>query len=289
MRGERTRGTATGRCRRSPPRAVARSPDRPPRRRARSTARSARRRAGSSRRCPPPDMTATTIAPSPTSVASQPRTNRPGAARPSIVKVDVPDGRGCRGGTSSAGGRRRRMAGAVAIGVGRERRRAGRRVRRIGGLRHRSGSGSCAVDGRDWRDRRATATGRWMAAGIAAGRGRGAAIRPVGSFPDGSGSIDAGRDDLTSLEVLAAPRTQRPVEADQPRAVRADAVEPGPARRADDPFLVDPPLAGRAVVDRLDLVEQRLLGEVPLPHLADLLVRPDDLVDPDARGRTGTA
>ena len=35
------------------------------------------------------------------------------------------------------------------------------------------------------------------------------------------------------------------------------------------------------MVDRLDLVEERFLGQVPLPDLADLLVRPDDLVDPD--------
>ena len=36
-------------------------------------------------------------------------------------------------------------------------------------------------------------------------------------------------------------------------------------------------------MDRLDLGEERLLGQVALPDLADLLVRPDDLVDPDAR------
>ena len=37
------------------------------------------------------------------------------------------------------------------------------------------------------------------------------------------------------------------------------------------------------MVDRLDLGEQRLLGQVALLDLADLLVRPDDLVDEDAR------
>ena len=35
------------------------------------------------------------------------------------------------------------------------------------------------------------------------------------------------------------------------------------------------------MLDRLDLGEERLLGQVPFPDLADLLVRPDDLVDPD--------
>ena len=34
------------------------------------------------------------------------------------------------------------------------------------------------------------------------------------------------------------------------------------------------------MVDRFDLGEEGLLGQVPLPDLADLLVRPDDLVDP---------
>jgi hypothetical protein len=53
---------------------------------------------------PPPDMTATTIAPKPASVASQPRTKRPGAARPSIVKVDVPGRDGGAGAETSAAG-----------------------------------------------------------------------------------------------------------------------------------------------------------------------------------------
>ena len=39
--------------------------------------------------------------------------------------------------------------------------------------------------------------------------------------------------------------------------------------------------AGRAALDRLDLGQQRLLGEGPLVDLADLLVRPDDPVDED--------
>src|SRR6185436_15841114 len=92
--------------------------------------------------------------------------------------------------------------------------------------------------------------------------------------------LERGRRRLAALEVLAAPRAQRPVEADEAAAVRADAVQPRAAGRADDPFLVDPPIARRTVLDRLDLGEERLLGQVPLPHLANLLVRPDDLVDP---------
>ena len=104
----------------------------------------------------------------------------------------------------------------------------------------------------------------------------------AGRLHPGRQRLDRGdRPDLTTLEVLAAPGAQGPVEADEPRAVRADPVEPRPTGRADDPFLVDAPLARRAVLDRLDLGEQRLLGQVPLPDLADLLVRPDDLVDPD--------
>jgi hypothetical protein len=70
-------------------------------------------------------------------------------------------------------------------------------------------------------------------------------------------TLDGGRRRYVSaLEVLAAPGAQRPVHADQPAAVRADALEARPAVRADDPFVVDPLLAGRAVVDRLDLGEE---------------------------------
>ena len=111
-------------------------------------------------------------------------------------------------------------------------------------------------------------------------RSPGAATRPVASRRRGRRLDGRGRD-LASLEVLAAPGAQRPVHPDEPAAVRADAVQARPAGRADDPLVVDPPVAARAVVDRLDLGEERLLGQVPLPDLADLLVRPDDLVDPD--------
>src|SRR5262245_23990838 len=89
-----------------------------------------------------------------------------------------------------------------------------------------------------------------------------------------------GRWRLAALEVLAAPGAQGPVHAHEAAAVRTDAVEPGPAARTDDPLVVDASIATRTVVDRLDLVEERLLGQVPLPDFADLLVRPDDLVDP---------
>ena len=117
-------------------------------------------------------------------------------------------------------------------------------------------------------------SGPWSDDGAPAGRQAAGRLEAVGQRLDGR------RRDLTPLEVLAAPGAQRPVEADQARAVRADPIEAGPAGRADDPFLVDPPLAGRAVADRLDLGEEGLLGQVALPDLADLLVGPDDLVDP---------
>src|SRR5688572_26643674 len=50
----------------------------------------------------PPARTATTIDPRPTSVASQPTTNRPGALRPSMVKVPLPGGP--EGGSPTLGG-----------------------------------------------------------------------------------------------------------------------------------------------------------------------------------------
>ena len=86
---------------------------------------------------------------------------------------------------------------------------------------------------------------------------------------------------LAPLKVLAAPRAQRPVEADEPAAVRADAVQACPAGRADDPFVVDAASAGRAALDRLDFGEERLFREIAFVDLTDLLVRPDDLVDED--------
>src|SRR4029079_16857457 len=87
--------------------------------------------------------------------------------------------------------------------------------------------------------------------------------------------------DVGPFEVLAAPRAQAPVETDEPSAVGAYPVEPRAARRADDPFLVDPAVAGRARLDRLDLREEGLLREVALVDLGDLLLGPDDPVDDD--------
>ena len=211
-----------------------------------------------------------------------------------MVNVDAPEP-GRRSGpasrTSGAGPSARRRVGIGASG--RARVRSGPSPARSGlgrrvGRAQRSGSGSCAdagigpVAGRARRPSRGSMTGSRR-------RGRGGRGRPRwrrGGDP--AGRVTAARQgarsaagDLATLEVLAAPGAQRPVHPDQPAAVRADALQAGPAGRADDPFVVDPALAGRAVVDRLDLGEERLLGQVPLPDLADLLVRPDDLVDPD--------
>src|SRR4029077_20866419 len=104
---------------------------------------------------------------------------------------------------------------------------------------------------------------------------------PAGNVASLWERLDGRGRDLTPLEVLAAPGAQRPVHPHQPAAVRADPLQSGTAGRADDPFIVDPTLARRAVMDRLDLGEERLLGQVAFPDLADLLVGPDDLVDPD--------
>ena len=116
--------------------------------------------------------------------------------------------------------------------------------------------------------------------------------RPVGSRPPGSGSMVAAA--ATSRRSKSLPHQAHSDQSSptRPTAVGADALQPRPARRADDPFVVDPTLARRAVMDRLDLGEQRLLRQVALPGLADLLVRPDELVDPvgedeEDRGRTG--
>ena len=210
-----------------------------------------------------------------------------------MVNVDVPARpvAGRRARRTAACGRRGRFGAVdvVARRVGRAVDPVRSRVGRSVGRAQRSGSGSCAGAGIG---RRPVRAGVWLRTevgqrpsgrrrGGGAGR-RGAAGRRSGRWPHGlRQGLDGGGRDLPALEVLAAPGAQRPVHPDQPAAVRADAVQPGPAGRADDPFVVDPSLAGRAVVDRLDLGEEGLLGQVPLPDLADLLVRPDDLVDPD--------
>ena len=213
----------------------------------------------------PPASSATTMAPKPMSVASQPTTNRAGAARPSMVKVPAP---------GRAGGGARRRAGRQGVRSGSEEPGSdGINARAADPRWRRSGPDRATLP----RDR----TVVWIDAGMAGVEAlAGAAMRPVGSRPRRQRLDGGGRRDLTPLEVLAAPGAQRPVQADQARAVGADAVQARPAGRADDPFVVDAPLAGRAVVDRLDLGEQRFLGQVALPDLADLLVGPDDLVDP---------
>ena len=127
-----------------------------------------------------------------------------------------------------------------------------------------TGSGS----GRAGRRPTAAPSGSGGGRRCAAGRGD-----PAGGVTSLRQRLDGRGRDLAALEVLAAPGAQRPVHADQPAAVRADPLQSGPAGRADDPFIVDPALARRAVVDRLDLGEEGLLGQVALPDLADLLVR----------------
>ena len=113
-------------------------------------------------------------------------------------------------------------------------------------------------------------------------RGRRARSRRVERLRHLGGDRIVGRE-VGPLEVLAAPGAQRPVEPDEAAAVRAHAVEPGPAGGADDPLVVDAPRAGRAGLDRLDLGEEGLLREVPLVDLADLLLRAHDAVDDHAR------
>ncbi len=56
-------------------------------------------------------------------------------------------------------------------------------------------------------------------------------------------------------------------------------MEPGPARRTEQPLVVDPSMAAWAVRDRLDLVEERLFREGSLVDVADPLVGADDPVD----------
>ena len=180
---------------------------------------------------PPPDMTATTIAPKPASVPSQPRDEKPGAALPSIVKVDVP---GRDGGAGEETPSARGPAPSLSAVSGARGDVSRRRIRRIGGLRrHRSGSGP--PRSRDAAGDRPGTAPTSSPLGIAAGPVAGVRCDRSARSPT-EGADHASRDDITTLEVLAAPRTQRPVEADQPRTIRADAVEPRATGRADDPF-----------------------------------------------------
>ena len=113
----------------------------------------------------------------------------------------------------------------------------------------------------------------------------------TGDLPQpGARRLARGRDlrqpgggSLAALEVLSAPRAQRPIQPDQSAAVGTHAVQAGPARRADDPVVMHPPRACRAGLDRLDLGQQRFLGEVAFIHLADLLLRPHDPIHEDRR------
>ena len=255
--GARTRGTATARSTAGPLgtpfdglRAGLRRP-------ARATAARARRRTGRTWR-------------------RQPRQEADEQHAAANERREPADDEQCRGG--AALDRERPDAGRSA-GAGGGRRRIQRRSRgcwgRLAvGRDQRSGSASWAAAERWLRATRASRPGRPE-------RRDAPVVRRCGWSRRGRrGAAQRGRRRLAALEVLAAPRAQRPVEPDEAAAVRADAVQPRPAGRADDPFLVDPPVAGRTVVDRFDLGEEGLLGQVALPHLADLLVRPDDLVDP---------
>ena len=145
-----------------------------------------------------------------------------------------------------------------------------RRARSILGQRVLRGGLAAAALGRDLRSGRRSELGRGGWGGDPGGR-----VTPARRGLDGGGR------DVASLEVLAAPRAQGPVHPHEAAAVRTDAIQSRPARRTDDPLVVDPAVAARAVMDRLDLGKERLLSQVSLPDLADLLVRPDDLVDPD--------
>ena len=134
--------------------------------------------------------------------------------------------------------------------------------------------------------RPAAAEGSAIGAGAAtAAAATGAADRrgrrsTVADRPDRHGTHRGQR--LAALEIPAAPGAERPLEADELRAVRADALEARPAGRADDPVLVDLAAARGAVLDLLDLGDQRLLRETALVGVAEALLRPDDPVDEDA-------
>ena len=159
-----------------------------------------------------------------------------------------------------------RSTGAGAIASGFRRGRAAGSVKAPGSCPVRRGSRTAAGG-----------PGRAARLGETGGRRLRSASRRLG---------DRRRDGLVGgevgpLEVRAAPGAQGPVEPDEPAAVRAHAVELRAAGGADDPFVVHPPPARRTGLDRLDLGEQRLLGQVALVDLADLLVGPDDPVDDD--------
>src|SRR5437879_4787434 len=102
----------------------------------------------------------------------------------------------------------------------------------------------------------------------------------VGPGVETTGGLDVGQRldarHVTSLEVLAAPRAERPVESHEATAVRADTVEPCPAGWTDDPLVVDPAATSGTALDGFDFGEERLLGEIALLDLADLPLPPND-------------
>ena len=186
------------------------------------------------RRPPPPGVRQRRReAPRPMSDASQPTTKSPGAG------AALDRERGGRGGrrraseASPPGGARSAWSGVGRSTLGRARGRCSAVVER-----ERAPRASSRAARTDRLERRRQRGRRAAAAGDAAGR-----LDPAGT----ARSRSARRRDVTALEVLAAPGAQRPVEADQAGAVGADAVEARPARRADDPFVVDPSLAGGAM------------------------------------------
>ena len=140
-----------------------------------------------------------TMQPSPTSVASQPTTNRPGADRPSIVNVEVPSRAGGAPASSaspaSSGPDRRAGPAGSTLGQGilrGARQRPGRRTGRAlaaHGRRQRGRGGRRSTAGPP--DRTAAARGHDDGGAAVAGAA-GASIRPVGSEPRGRAPMAAG-------------------------------------------------------------------------------------------------
>src|SRR6266508_1173634 len=201
---------------------------------------------------PPPAIAATTMTEIPTIDASQPIRYRPGAARPSRLNMRTP-GRDegwsplMRSVDCSIGSAWRAGAARPGRSTLRQRIRRGPACTSAARLGAHQGGGRRSLD-----------------------RGR----------PGGRGELcHRGGRDLTSLEVVAAPGAERPVQAHQAAAIRADPLESCPAGGTDDPFLVHAPSAGGTGVDGLHLGQESLLGQVSLVDLADLLVGSDDLVD----------
>jgi hypothetical protein len=105
------------------------------------------------------------------------------------------------------------------------------------------------------------------------------AVPPEGSARPIPSAVDRDRP----FEVLATPGAQRPIKADEPFAVGANAIQPGPTPGADDPFVVDAAIASPARLDRFHLGQKRFLGQVPLVYLAQALGRSDDPIDDHAQ------